>query len=248
MTLGDILTKARNLTGTDSNSYTNANALIDLNLWLQKIVGMIFDSQDESDWDDQRNSDYPIKKTSLVASQRDYRIPVSEKVLKIKDLTIYYDGVNGYRATPIDLTEFEDLGNAPSNATGGTTQNAKIDAYFSRTTPGYDYKYNSIWLYPTCTATDVSAGAFMLIEWFRQATEFTSAELSTGTVVPGFDDTFHAMLAYGMAFEYASSKQLPQLKQIQPILADFEARLRKQYSVKQGDRQYQLKQSYQNYK
>jgi len=245
MTLGDILIKARNLTGTDTSSYTNANALIDINLWLQKVVGMIFDSQDESDWDDQRNTTYPIKTAPLVASQRDYTIPVSEKVLKIKDVSITYDGTNSYRATPIDLTDYSAIGNATSAM---TTQNTTIDSYFAKTAPSYDYKFNSIWIYPTANASDVAAGAKIIIEWFRQATEFTSAELSTGTVVPGFDDTFHAILAYGPAFEYAESKQLPQAKQIGAVLADYEARLRKQYSVKQGDRKYQLQQDYQSYK
>lgn len=244
MTLGDIATKARALTGTDSNSYTDANLLIDINLWLQKIVGMIFDSQDESDWDDQRNSTYPIKTTPMVANQRDYRIPVSEKVLKIKDVTAYYDGVNGYRATPVDITDYQ-IGNTTSSS---TAQSTVVDANFPTTAPAYDYKFNSIWLYPLPTTSNVSAGGYILIEWFRQATEFTSGELTAGTVVPGFDDTFHAMLAYGPAYEYAESKQLPQAKQIGAVLSDYEARLRKQYSVKQGDRKYQLLQEYQSYK
>ncbi len=243
-TIGDIATKARSLTNTDSDSYSNADLLIDINMWQQKMVGMIFDSQDESDFDDQRNTTYPIKTVPLVAGQRDYGIPVSEKVLKVKDVTIYYDGTNGYRARPFDITDI-DVGNTTSTS---TAQSVRLDGLFTKTTPQYDYKFNAIWVYPLPVQSDVTAGGFILIEWFRQATDFTSAELTTGTVVPGFDDTFHMMLAYGAAFERATSKQLPQLKAISAGLTDYEARLRKQYSVKQGDRKYQLLQDYQSYK
>lgn len=255
MTLGDIAIKARDLTGTDINSYPDANLLIDINIWYQKIVSMIFDSQDDADFDDQRNTSYPIKNVALIANTRDYNIPVSEKMLKLKDVSVTYDGVNYYRATPIKLTDYY-LGNAPSNASSpsGTTQNTTIDAYFPKTAPAYDYKYNSIWIYPMANSSDVAQGAQILAEWYRQVTNFTSSDygsgnlLSTSTVVPGFDDTFHPVLAYGPAMEYSAKKQLPQLKQIVPQLEDYESRLRRQYSSKQSDRRFILKMDYQNYK
>ena len=102
MTLGDINLKVYNLTATDISSYPDASMLIDINLWYQKIVSMIFESQDDSDFDDQRNTNYPVVTTPMVAGQRDYSIPVSEEVLKIKRVDITYDGTHYFRATPFD--------------------------------------------------------------------------------------------------------------------------------------------------
>lgn len=230
MTLGDIATKARNLVHADTANWTDANLLIDLNIWYQKIVSMILESQDESDFDDARNSDYPIMTTSMVASQRDYTIPVSEKVLKIKRVDVTYDGTNWYRATPID-----------DGAVQAGDGNAMVtDQNYYQSAPRYDIKYNSIFLYPQPTAADVSAGGSIRIEWTRNVTPFVAADytsaLTDSTVVPGYDDPFHPMLAWGAAYEFASTNQLPQLSNITGNLQDWENRLRTHYSRKVQDR------------
>lgn len=242
-TLSDIQTKVYELTGTDSTSYPNSKMLIDLNLSLQNIVGQILDAQDESDYDDPRNSTYPTY-TFALTTNRDYSIAQSYNILKVKDLSVSYDGVNYYRATPIDLTELS-IGNAPA---AGTTQNTTIDAQFSKTSPRYDYKYGAIFLYPRATAAEVAAGATAVVEFFRSPVEFTSGELTAGTVSPGIDITFHQMLAYGTALEYCLPRQLPQLKGISEKLTDYEIKLRKQYSSKQLDRKYLIGADTQNYK
>ena len=243
MTIGDINSKISSLTTADTNQYPNSDRLIDINIWLQKIVGMIFDAQDETDYDDQNRTDYPIKTTPLTTN-RDYSIPATEKILKIKALSVAYDGVTFYRAKPV---EFADTGLANSTA-ADATQNATIDAFFSRTAPQYDVKYNSVFLYPAATAADVAAGGQMIMEWFRQPIPFTLSDLTTGTLTPGFDDTFHAMLAYGPAFEYCTAKGLEAAGTYAKVLQDFEARLRTQYSSKQLDRKYSLQADYQTYK
>lgn len=242
-TLADVQNKIYKLTGTDSTSYPNSEMLIDLNLSLQNVVGSILDAQDESDYDDPRNTDYPIY-TFPLSTNRDYSIAQSYGILKVKDFSVSYDGTNFYRATPIDMSDFS-TGNASSSA---TTQNATIDAQFSITSPRYDYKYGSIFLYPKATQAQVDAGATGIVEFFREPVEFTSAELTAGTVIPGIDNTFHMMLAYGAAFEYCLPKQLPQLKMITEKLAWYEDRLRKHYSSKQLDRKYQVNADYQSYK
>lgn len=225
--------------------------LIDLNLWHQKIVGAILDSQDEEDFDDLRYTDYP-KVTWPLTTNRDYSFgqtqtntdSLSYSILKTKDVSVSYDGTTFYRATPMDVADF-DIGNGVS---GDATQDANIDANFSKTSPRYDIKFNALWLYPLASSTDVANGGEVVAEFFRSPVEFTSAELSAGTVSPGFDPTFHMMLAYGAAKEYATPKRLPQLEDIAAGLQDFEARLRTQYSSKQVDRKYQFQGANQNYK
>lgn len=250
-TLSDINTKISNLTGVDTNTYSNANRLIDLNLWWQKIVGMILDSQDEMDFDDMRYTDYPSVTFSMTTN-RDYAFSqfqtnaagLSYGNLKIKEVSITYDGVNWYRALPIDNTE-NDFATPPA---GATTANTTIDAYFAKTAPKYDSKFNALFIYPRASTADITAGAQVYVEFFRSPVEFTSAELTAGTVSPGMDPTFHMMLAYGAANEYTTSQQLPQRNEIARELQMYEDRLRKQYSSKQLDRKYQFQAEYQNYK
>jgi len=243
MTLEDISNKITSLTGADTLQYTNAERLIDLNIWQQNIVGMIFDSQDEVDFDDANRTDFP-RKTTPLTTNRDYSIPVSEKVLKFKDMSICYDGVNMYRATPLEFAANQLADSTSSN----TAQNNQIDSMYAKTSPRYDVKFNSVFIYPKASSTDVANGGFILMEWFRQAIPFTLENLTTGTLVPGFDDNFHVMLAYGASYEYLRGKDQKRADVVMRDLQTYEARLRRQYSSKQLDRMYSLSGDYQSYK
>jgi hypothetical protein len=240
-TLGDVATKARSLTHTNIYTYTTANILIDINIWYQKIVSAIMESQDDSDFDDMRNTNYPIVTTPLVAGQRDYSMPVSETVLKIKRVDVTYDGINYYRATPFD----------DGVAGWGFGNATNEDANMIKQAPRYDVKFNSIFLYPLAAASDVSAGALMRVEWFRNVTPFSSSDYTTdpndSTVIPGFDPVFHHMMSYGAAYEFANANNLPQLANIKQDLADWETRLRTAYGRKQLDEVLFLRPGYDNY-
>lgn len=246
MTLSEINSKITQLTGADTTAsgYATALRLTDINLWQHKILTMILNSQDESDFDDQRNTTYPFKYLSLLADTRDYSIPVSEKVVAIKRVDITYDGTNWYKAEPIDSGEI--LDGIPLSTE--TTAETELDTRFDKTMPRYDAKYNSVFIYPRPSSDDVANGAQMKVEWVREITEFTSGEFSTGTAVPGFDSAYHPILAYGPSFEYCSSLNLPQTKTLWAVLQDYETRLRRTYGEKQKDRTYQLTGAYQSYK
>ncbi len=247
MTLSEINSKISQLTGADttSNGYPTANRLIDINSWYHKVAStMIYGSQDESDFDDQRNTTYPMKYVVLT-TQRDYSIPVSEKVVGIKRCDVSWDGGNTwYRAEPIDSAEIPEGMGRFTDTTAETT----LDGNFEKTAPRYDSKYNAIFLYPRATTEDVANGAVMKLEWNREVTPFTSGELTTGTEVPGFDTAFHPILAYGPAFEYAVINNLPLVKSLFGVLQDYEARLQKVYGLKQRDRELTLNADLPSYK
>lgn len=244
MTLGDVATKARSLTNSDITSYTDANLLIDINIWYQKVVDMIFASQDDSDFDDARNTNYPVQTTPMIANQRDYTMPVSEKVLKIKRVDITYDGVHWYRANPMDTGSFPyGIGFTQASSTDSI-----FDSNFIRENPTYDISYGALWIAPMPIASDVTNGGKIRVEWERNVNVFTSADytsvLTDSTVVPGFDAPFHPILAYGAAFDFATSRQLPQLAQITTGLQDWEARLRAAYGRKDLDMRLNLQPFY----
>lgn len=248
MTLGDVATKARAITNTDTSSYTDALLLIDINIWYQKIVSMIFESQDDTDFDDARRTDYPIQTTPMVANQRDYQMAVSEAVLKIKRVDMTYDGSHWYRAQAMDSGQYG-FGVGFDQATSTDTV---FDQHFIQQAPVFDVSYNSIFIAPMPLAADVANGGTIRVEWERNVIPFTTSDytsvLTDSTVVPGFDAPFQPMLAAGAAFEYATTRQLPQLTQLQQQLQDWEVRLRQAYSRKDLDTRLQFKPSYQSYR
>lgn len=234
-TLGDVATKARALTHSDLTSYPDANLLIDINMWYQKVADMIFESQDDSDFDDARNTTYPVQTTPLIANQRDYPVSVSEKMLKLKRVDICFDGTTSYRAEPLDTGSWP-YGIKFNNS---SQVDAQFDANFDRSAPRYDFAYGSIWVAPMPIAADVTNGGFIRAEWFRNVTAFAASDYSVvitdSTVTPGFDAPFHMILAWGAAWEFALANNLPQLATIQQQLQDWEARLRIAYGRKDQD-------------
>lgn len=214
--------------------------LIDINIWYTKIVSMIFESQDDTNFDDARNTNFPIVTTPLVAGQRDYGIPVSEDVLKIKRIDVSYDGSTYYRATPFD-------NGVPPWGFGNTTNE---DANMIKQAPNYSINYNSIFLYPMAAASDVAAGALMRIEWernitpFTKAADYTAVAMSASTTIPGFDSPFHATLAYGAAYEFANANNLPQLQNIKDDLGGWEQRIKQAYGKKDLDTELALNFAY----
>lgn len=230
MTISDINSLTSFRANTNTTEYSAANRLISTNRWYHKIVTMILDAQDEWDWDDSNQTDYAEATTNLVASQQDYVFPGSLKLLKIKRVEVKIDG-QWVKANPIDVNQILT-----------PTDTATISANFDASEPYYDMTANAIKLYPI-PSSNVTAG---LKIWFtREPAEFTSAEVSTGTKEPGFDEPFHPMISLGMVVDWASAKNKPQLKaDAQGELMDYEMRLRKHYGKKQQDRDYILNSVY----
>ncbi len=246
MTLSDINTKITQETGADtsSNGYPSATRVIDINSWQHIVHSMILDSQDESDFDDTSNTNFPIKYLAMIAGQRDYSIPYTDKIVELKRVDVTYDGVNFVRALPIDSGEIVDgIGLSTS-----TTQEGTTDGQFSTAQPRYDYKYGSIFIYPRATTAQVAAGATLKYEGSREMTEFTTSDLSTGTAVPRIDSAFHPFYYLGPSYDYCISNNLPQVKGLKVRLDDLEARLRRQYGKKVKDRDMQVVAAVQNYK
>lgn len=233
MNIGDINKKITAITNVDSTVYTSDLRLIDINIWLHKVQSMIFTSMDEVDFDDKNYTDYPRLTTNLVSGQRDYNVPETEKVVSFKRVDISYDGVNWYRAMPIDSGEIMS-GLGPVSA---TAQQAKTDALFAKTSPRYDIAWNGVFIYPAPTDQDVANGGKIMIEWNRELKEFTASDLATGIAIPGFDTEFHPILAYGPAYDFLlGTGQNVDTEYVLKPLQDLEARLIATYGKKQVDR------------
>lgn len=225
MNLADISAKITELTGYDTNRYPNANRLINLNLWQDKIADMIEDSQDESDFDDTSHGDYSIFDDDLVADQQDYPFPAG--LFSVKRVELKLDGTNSRRASPIDINEI-----------GSATDSTSLAGRFSTDSPYYDVQNSSVFIYPI-PAQNVTDG--ISIWGSRDVKVISSGDLTTGTRVPGFPRAFIPMLAYGASWEIAQKDGLKNKDDIQAELQRYEQRLRTHYGRKQKDRVYQLK-------
>lgn len=219
---------------------------------------MIFESQDDTDFDDRRQTNYPTATRPLVAGQRDYTFSTALWTLlgkeggagtatsilfplKIKRVDVTYDGSNWFRATPFD-------DGVPQWGIGNPTNE---DANMIQQAPRYTIDYNSINIYPLATAANVSAGAKIRVEQERNVIVFTTADYSSdpsdSTVVLGFDAPFHPIVAYGAAYEYANANNLPQLANIKTDLFDWEARIRQAYGKKDLDTLLAMRPAYDAY-
>jgi len=199
-----------------------------INIWYHKIITMIFASQDDWDWDDSNQTDYPIATTDLVANQQDYTIPVSLNVLKIQRIDVSYDGGTTWkRAVPID-----------AGSINVALSSTNIAQAFSTDNPKYDIRNNAIFLYPVPSSN--STGGLKI--WFsRGPLEFATTDT---TKLPGFDAAFHRMLSLGASYDYAFIKNLPTQAALLNLLQDYEARLKQYYGRKNEDVQWSLKSSY----
>lgn len=221
-------------TGISGNTALLQQFTRTINTWYHKVVTMILDSQDSWDFDDSSNTDYPVGTIPLTTA-RDITLPASSNVLKIKRVDVTYDGTTWYKAELLDSGMYSfGLGN-----------DTNTDANFSNTKPYYDLVgSNGIWIYPIATAANVTAGASVRIEFYRDITEFTTADT---TKTPGFDTPFHRILSLGAAYDYALIKNLPTQTGIMNLLLDYETRLKRYYGQKVTDSQFRVAAAFVNY-
>lgn len=235
MNLSEIDTKVTKLTKANTTDYPNANRLIDLNIWNQKVVTWILSSQDSSDFQDANYTGYSVLYQTLTTGRRDYEFGVSDAVVAIKRVEISYDGVTSYRSTPVDSSQIN---------VGLQESYTDIDNQFSTTAPGHDWKYNALFIYPVPTADT----GRIEVEVSRAAKDFTSAQYTTGTATPGFDLNFHPILAYGMAYEYFISNDMEtKAAKMVDVINDYRASIKVQYGKKEQDFPLNLSSDYENY-
>lgn len=144
-----------------------------------------------ADADDPNYTTAPTGTFAGVSATRDYNVDPALLMLKIKQVNISYDGTNYYPAMPFDDNERRDL----------AINDPNIDTHFTLTRPYYDEIANGFKIFPKFTATQVSAGAKVYIEFFRAPREFSTS--GTDSYSTGFDLQFAHFPALGASYEYA---------------------------------------------
>lgn len=232
MTLSELNEKLTRLTGENTNRYTNAQRAVDLTVAQDKVVSMILDSQDDSDYDDPNHGDFNILTAPTVANQRDYTFSQTEGVLQFKEVEVSWDGTTYYKATKLDAS----INPYPM---GNETL---LDNNFSRETPAYDVEGLSVLIYPRPT----DGNGYIRVRVSRESTPITSSDLSTGTKVIGIDRAYHYLVLLLVVHQRYIENNITGIKldRVKKEIEDYEIRLRRQYGRKQVDGNINLNSTY----
>lgn len=225
MTITDIYAEIRSLCDADSTSYPDAVILRRVNASYEHRVGQIIGLDGTWQFDDSNYTTLPIGTQDLVASQQDYsfdtRFLAIERV-QVKDANGIWQMVD-----PIDKSQLLDIA---------------LDEY--QKTPGipneYDKNGESIFLYPSPSASYVTLSGGLKVFFQRTASVFTSGEVSTGTKTPGFASPFHILLAYDASIPYCMSYKKDRVALFEKKAMELEKDLLNFYARREKDVRKQL--------
>ena len=219
MTILEINNRITFYTSLDTAIYLPADRLVAINNAYDKLHSIILDSQDEWDFDDSNYTDLPIATTTLTANTNTLALPPT--IYRLNKTEINYG--SGYvKALPLDLNE-----------TG--LSEAEVLERANANTPYYRVFGNVIKFYPTPT-TDATVQLY----FDREIEKFTSAEVTTGTKVPGFDALFHDYIVLQASIDGAVKYNLNNLNVLETKAQEMEQRIRKYYGKKTTDRKLKL--------
>ena len=197
MTISDINAETRSLCDADSISYTAADLLRRVNNALEILVGKIINADGTYQWDDTNYTDTPRGTGTLVEGQEAYTF--ASEYLQISMVEILDTNGIWRRIKPLDIN---DLGARSAEEYFGSTT--------SSTRTGFPQYYDLIAddtfrLFPAPTSTNVTLASGYRVTFKRTADLFTSAQVTTGTKVPGIASPFHLLICYMAAIPYCMS-------------------------------------------
>lgn len=221
MNIANIQTECRALVDADATSYPATLMLIRNNTAMEKVVDVILRADGRWQFDDANNSDYPngvAVLSNLVSAQQAYAIDTS--LIKVTGVSIKNQSGLWRKLLPFDADS--DLNNSSTPLTFVPLVNfgPTMDRAEFLKTPGapqfYDVTGSSVVLYPAPdNGISVTLTSGLKIYGQRTAQLFTSAEVTTGTKVPGFASQFHHIIAYLSALPYAMAYKPERVAMIQ---------------------------------
>ena len=220
--IADINLEARVLCDADTTSYPAATLLRRINEAYEQVVGWLINADGTWQWDDTNNSDLPIGTQTLVVSQSAYTF--NDKFLQLEEAQI--KDVNGkwHIIRPIDQKEFSKY--TPLSEEFSTDG---LPIYYDKVSD------DTIKLYPAPSASACTLASGLKIKFKRTAAVFTSAEVTTGTKVPGFASPYHYILSYMAAIPYCMTYKKDRVGLYEKKVMDLKKELIELYSSRQKD-------------
>lgn len=222
-TITDIFAEARYLVDATSTSYQDADLLRRVNQAYEQIVGMLINDDGTWQFDDSNYTDFPIGTFTLVEGQSKYSF--NDQFLQMEEVQIMNKNGDYQIIKPIDQKEFSNL--TPLE-----------EAYKTNGLPEFYDKLtdDTIKLFPAPDdGTSVTLASGLKIKFKRTASIFTTAEVTTGTKVPGFASPWHMILAYLAALPYAQSYKKDRVPLLEGKIQQMTKELMKHYGRRQKD-------------
>ena len=199
MTITDLNAEIRTLCDADASSYQAPDLLRRVNSALETCVGKIINADGTWQFDDTNYTTTPVGKGDLTSGEISYSF--SDEFLDIEGIDILDTGGHYIKITPFDAVEmgvsFEEYFNITF---AGSTYTAPVGFPFF-----YDKNGDTIRLSAGPTAANTTLTKGIRARFKRTADLFTSAQVTTGTKVPGIASPFHQLLAYMAALPYCMS-------------------------------------------
>ena len=203
MTVADSVTFIRLLTGTDSNSFANANVLILLNDSMEKIAGKILSETSGGGWKfgDPALSALPTYTMNMTNSEPFYQIDSLTTPLVILGVEVLDNNSNWHPLEPITLEDIREKGIA--QLAYHSTDGLPVE---------YEKREHAVILYPAPdNGVSVTLTAGLRILFLRGMTALTDA---TSTTAISFPSPMHGFLAYDTALAFAVAKGLGNINQL----------------------------------
>lgn len=225
MTIGDIVLEIYSLTDSDSTSYPAATMLRRLNASYEKRVGQIMGADGLWQFDDTNYTDFPIATTTVVNGQRDYKFDIAH--LEIEKVAILYASTGLYYF--LDTFDISNL-------------SAPVETLYPQNgiPMAYDKQGTSLVFDIAPDTTKVTAALGLKVWFKRTASIFTSAEVTTGTKVPGFASPFHMIMAYDAAIPYCMTYKKDRVALFETKAQQIETEMLKFYGRREQDRRKRM--------
>ncbi len=226
MNISDIGVETRALVDADTISYPAALLLIRTNTAMEEIIDTILTADGRWQFDDANNVDYPggvAIISSLTNGTKNYSIDTT--LIKIEGVSVL--GANGIwrKLIPFD----------PDDLTNPLLDRAQF-LNVSGNPLYYDVHGSYVSLYPAPdNGVSVTLTNGLKIYGQRTAQLFTSAEVATGTKVPGFASPFHSLVAYLSALPYAMAYKPTRIQFLMAEITRKRMELIKFYSKRDKD-------------
>jgi len=217
MRIVDIVNKIYFLTNTNATSFPAADMLIGINNAYERVVSLIMQTDGRWEWDDTNQTDLPIGTTTLTTNQQDYSMAVTH--LAITRVQIKDTAGNWSQLQPLSQDDLRGLALDEFMKTSG------VPVY-------YDKLGGSVFLYPKPNYTQAAS---LKIHYKRPPELYTSAEVATGTKVPGFNSLYHDIIPLWVSYDYGIAKGLPNVNQIMVEITRKEEALQSDYQMRDKD-------------
>lgn len=222
-TIADIEQESRDLCDADTTSYPAPAMLRRINNAYEQVVGWLINADGKWQFDDTNYGNFPIGTYTLVDSQGVYSF--NDKFLQIMDVQIMDVSGNYQIIKPIDQKD--------SESSIPLREEFEMDGF-----PLYYDKISddTIELLPAPdNGVSVTLASGLRIYFKRTADIFTSAQVTTGTKVPGFHSTFHYILSYMAAIPYCMLYKKDRVTLFQTEVLRLKKELIKQYTKRAKD-------------